>query len=123
MSGEQPARGTLAFYAWAAARLAPEPLMGLRDGTVGQRGPAVLLDFAPGDDTEYRLALVRRRGDLAVALLNCERRAGIVPFRAEDQHYAYIAGCLGVTNEATAYALTAIVNHATTICLGRTQPT
>lgn len=119
MTAVQPEPATLAFYEAAARQLRPEPFMGLRDGTVGEVGISVILDFMPGDDTAYQLVLARRHGNLAVALLNCERRAGIVPFRADDQHYAYIADCLGVTNVLTAYAITAVVNRATEICLGR----
>lgn len=118
MTTEASELGTAAFYAAAAARLRPDPFIHLRHP--GQPlGEVIFLDWRPGDDTEYQLMIARRTCNLAVAVLNCERRCGILPFDPWDLHEGYVQEKLNITNLCTLWAVTAVVNRATEVCLGR----
>lgn len=119
MAATEPRRGAPEWYAAAAAKILPSVFMCLRDPNHGLTGWAALVEWTPGDHTLYQITLSRWRGDLAVALLNCEQRAGVVPFLPEDLHAGYVGGALKLTNEQTMYAVTALINEATRACLGR----
>jgi hypothetical protein len=102
---------TLDDYRYAAARFPTdvfEPLGFL----AGRR--AVLIDFAPGDMTLYRMIMVRTaREEVAVSLISPEGTCAILPFRAGGGcHEGYIADKMKLRFEQAAYAVAAVVERA-----------